>query len=702
MKKSSDGSHLTNLGKWLVVSILLTTLPACGWLNKDKTQPTEEPPLPQPQQQAPSALFSVSENSGRAPFSVTFSDTSTQGSAPINRWQWDFGDGTQSDEQHPTHIYQRAGSFVVSLTVTSDHGSARLEASSPIEVEAADVLVQLAINAEDNASLPEVTITSTQLQIENSTHLENGLHQLQVRPESADAVLHIEAEGYLPRHLFLSGVESAQFAQVNMVKKAPPIMFDSLLGGTFYAKDGATVSIPSEALQRANGQPVTGEVALYITPVNTAEKQGLNSFPGSFFALPPDGNTDQHAQLQLLSYAVADITFEQGGEELQLKEGVAAELTLPLYANLDYQAQPLAPGDTIPLWYLQPSTGLWHFESEGQVVSNPRSPSQLALVATTSHFTTFNVDINPPGLLRQPLGESGNPTGDPENLFCALTLELLGAEQGKYYEYVLTQSTRFMPATRRSRSFVYQGQPIRHRLYRYSNAHALVYNKDIDGQTDFACGNADAINASITLGDVPPEFIDWNFRVTPNFTRTGSEPWAITSNTVYVGGYFTGANEVIIRSSQLTSPLILGKGIIVEHEYKLTDPSPISFEGTLTNQHGETRKTVDVSYIASAPPTLGITHANYFPSSHQTRIFGYNVVGADSLTIYHLGENINAQGTLIGTAALTDINFELTVEGLELGGYLRLEYTNQYDTAVEFIQVSGSSCPPFSDLCGPL
>ncbi|MBC2605013.1 PKD domain-containing protein [Pelagicoccus albus] len=36
----------------------------------------------------------------------------------VESWSWDFGDGTTSSEQNPTHVYEEAGYFVVTLTVS--------------------------------------------------------------------------------------------------------------------------------------------------------------------------------------------------------------------------------------------------------------------------------------------------------------------------------------------------------------------------------------------------------------------------------------------------------------------------------------------------------------------------------------------------------------------------------------------------------
>ena len=68
---------------------------------------------------APLASFLVENPGGEAPLAVRFSDTSTLN---ITSWAWDFGDGTTSSLQNPSHTFD-TGSWTVSLTVTSDGGT---------------------------------------------------------------------------------------------------------------------------------------------------------------------------------------------------------------------------------------------------------------------------------------------------------------------------------------------------------------------------------------------------------------------------------------------------------------------------------------------------------------------------------------------------------------------------------------------------
>jgi len=53
---------------------------------------------------------------------VAFNDMSFHQRGEIVEWQWQFGDGEVSNEQHPVHLYQSPGSYTVALTVTDEAG----------------------------------------------------------------------------------------------------------------------------------------------------------------------------------------------------------------------------------------------------------------------------------------------------------------------------------------------------------------------------------------------------------------------------------------------------------------------------------------------------------------------------------------------------------------------------------------------------
>ncbi len=68
----------------------------------------------------PVASFTSSVTSGEAPLLVDFLDTSI---GVISAWSWNFGDGSTSIEQNPSHTFNDPGSFDVTLTVEGPGGT---------------------------------------------------------------------------------------------------------------------------------------------------------------------------------------------------------------------------------------------------------------------------------------------------------------------------------------------------------------------------------------------------------------------------------------------------------------------------------------------------------------------------------------------------------------------------------------------------
>jgi len=65
------------------------------------------------------ASFSADVTVGEAPLTVQFTD---QSAGNPTSWDWDFGDGSGSTEQHPMHTFTDPGVYDVALTVQSDFG----------------------------------------------------------------------------------------------------------------------------------------------------------------------------------------------------------------------------------------------------------------------------------------------------------------------------------------------------------------------------------------------------------------------------------------------------------------------------------------------------------------------------------------------------------------------------------------------------
>jgi len=67
----------------------------------------------------PVAVFTANVTEGNAPLAVRFIN---QSAGNVTAWLWDFGDGTTSTEQSPTHVYTAAGAYTVSLNASNAYG----------------------------------------------------------------------------------------------------------------------------------------------------------------------------------------------------------------------------------------------------------------------------------------------------------------------------------------------------------------------------------------------------------------------------------------------------------------------------------------------------------------------------------------------------------------------------------------------------
>lgn len=68
------------------------------------------------------AMFSGTPTDGPSPLVVTFTDESVATGTTVASWLWDFGDGTTSVSQNPSHTFNDTGFYIISLTATAANG----------------------------------------------------------------------------------------------------------------------------------------------------------------------------------------------------------------------------------------------------------------------------------------------------------------------------------------------------------------------------------------------------------------------------------------------------------------------------------------------------------------------------------------------------------------------------------------------------
>ncbi|MEM4973480.1 MAG: alpha-amylase family glycosyl hydrolase [Candidatus Hadarchaeales archaeon] len=114
--KLPAGTQLTDVlngGSYTVSGSLQLTVEGL-WADILVSTPANQPPV---------AMFTFTPESPTTTEEVQFTDSSRDPDGRIVSWNWDFGDGTTSSEQNPTHLFPAEGQYTVTLTVTDDRGA---------------------------------------------------------------------------------------------------------------------------------------------------------------------------------------------------------------------------------------------------------------------------------------------------------------------------------------------------------------------------------------------------------------------------------------------------------------------------------------------------------------------------------------------------------------------------------------------------
>ena len=366
----------------LSLSIFILLLASgCSWLDgKDKSEPPAVIA-----EIAPQAQFSVAVQSGKAPLVVVFTDTSQAGSSSITSWQWDFGDGGTSALQNPQYTFEIHGTYTVTLTVSSADGTDTSSLAEAVVVAPADTTTKITVVGVRGFPITDVTASSSTFEIIDQNNNELDQFEIILTSNSESGVIRISKEGYIDGLLHLQNSELDQTKVLTLLDRLPPIKVDALMGGEYIGIDGATVVLPEEAFVNANGESVTGTIDLYITPVDISDELKIKAFPGSFYGMPDESTipAGEDLQQQLFSFGVAAFSFYQNDEKLQLKDGLNAELKLPIYASKDIYDEDLVIGGVIPMWILDEETGVWVQEGQGTIIANPLVASGFSLKSST-------------------------------------------------------------------------------------------------------------------------------------------------------------------------------------------------------------------------------------------------------------------------------------------------------------------------------
>ncbi len=121
----------------------------------------------------PTIVFTPNIVGGCIPLNVVFTDNSITGNSsdPITSWNWSFGDGGSSTLQNPQHTFTQAGSYPVSLTVTTANGCTNNNSSAPVTLTAHPLPVAAFSMNSNNLDLPTDVLQLTNQSVGASSYL---------------------------------------------------------------------------------------------------------------------------------------------------------------------------------------------------------------------------------------------------------------------------------------------------------------------------------------------------------------------------------------------------------------------------------------------------------------------------------------------------------------------------------------------------
>jgi PKD repeat protein len=381
------------LGLLLVLSALAGCGGGGGGTAAEPPPATPAPPPPPPTlgNQPPNAAFSAAATAVVGVPALFDARATTDPDGDSLTHSWDFGNGLRGGGERIGHVFDRAGTYTVRLTVSDGRGgTAQAQRELTVAAGAAPAgFVDSGVRVRGETGLPLAGVRVALADGSASATTGTDGRAMLRTGTGVPLVLRFSKDGYAEQVQRLQVPASAEpgFVQVTLRQRAAAVTLpDAAAGGTVNGPDGVRVVFAPGSLVDASGNPAIGAVQVAMTPVDVTESP--RSFPGRFEGLAGDGREGL-----IVSFGVVEVVLRQGGQPLQLAPGRRATLEIPVYARQGLDGRLLQPGDTYPMWSLNERTGLWVAEATGTVVTAPGTPEGLALRGEVTHFSWWNHDL---------------------------------------------------------------------------------------------------------------------------------------------------------------------------------------------------------------------------------------------------------------------------------------------------------------------
>ena len=192
---------------------------------------------------APTANFTANTTNGNSPLTVQFTDTSTN--KPTS-WLWNFGDGTTSTDENPTHTYTTPGIYTVTLTATNAAANNTITQNNYITVMDTTMPIVVANNntGSYNTTL-NITLTTVDPYGATTTYYTTDGSDPQTsstRIEYTEPITITENTTIRYSAINSLGIWSPEYTQTYTIDLIPPTVTSNLNNGTYNTTQNVTLT----------------------------------------------------------------------------------------------------------------------------------------------------------------------------------------------------------------------------------------------------------------------------------------------------------------------------------------------------------------------------------------------------------------------------------------------------------------------------
>lgn len=305
-------------------------------------------------------------------------------------YQWSLNGGVISEAASHHTMLPVSGDYTLTVVATDGSGNEDTQ-SKTITVVAQPSLnadFSFAINVSDKAgyALPEAPVTINGTTVITDQY---GLAQFDGISQTSLMLVSASKAGYLTQtyQYRFNAMQENAMASLTLQNINP-------VSHTVDSSEAIDISetelhtkliLAANSFVDAQGNPITGEVDITITPIDIRAVD--TAFLGGGQAL-----TDSGEAVALISTGMADYQFSQNGAAVSLAADASAVIEMDLAVTTGDDGRIFAEGDTIEMWWFDSATGFWIEDGVGTVQLSTTSETGLKLVATVNHFTTWNWD----------------------------------------------------------------------------------------------------------------------------------------------------------------------------------------------------------------------------------------------------------------------------------------------------------------------